>query len=116
MERIYEIKGGGEYVPTINLDEGNLYLLLACKGLKLKPGQWVVVHGEKCRYLYTRDDGVVAFSRYSAGQTALAWSKRMANALMYYRDAKAEAEAERAKRIVADMPLFTRVKVVAGLS
>lgn len=116
MEKVYEIKGGGEYVPTINLDEANLYLLLACKGLQLKPGQWVVANGVKCRYLYTRDDGVVAFSKPREGQNAVAWAGRMANALKYYRDAKAEAEAERAKRIVADLPLFTRVKVVAGLS
>lgn len=110
-----EIKGGGEYLPTINLDENNYYMLVASRAMRLKPGQWVMHNGQRMRFLYARHDGVLAFSKSKYGQDAVAWSRRLSSALDHYTEAKKECDLRRAKEMIADLPLFARLKTVVGL-
>jgi len=106
------------YVPTINLDDPAIASAVAMGAIYVKPGQWVLRGGEKCRFLYVRKGGIMAFNKPKAGETTITQrSGRMSFALKHYREALATINENERKTIVNstldNLSLWGKIKLIA---
>ena len=106
-----------KYVPTINMDDPTINTAIALGALYVRPGQWVIRHNAKVRYLYTRAGGVHVFNWAKNGDTIISRGRRMASALRHYREAAAKlTEAEKSaifKARLDAMSIWGRIRLIA---